>query len=83
VEALSKDVIENPNLYQHERAKRFKVTQSAKHQNTNGKTQVVMTKMRGFINFERFRTNTFFYFGNLKLFLQKYSNTQKPKSFLM
>jgi len=81
VEALSKDITENPNLYRHERAKKFNVTQSA-NENTNGKIQVVMTKMRGFINFERFKTNTLFYFGNLKLFSQKYSNTQKQKSFL-
>ncbi|CEN49353.1 conserved hypothetical protein [Capnocytophaga canimorsus] len=41
-------------------------TSSAKHENMNGKIQSVISKARGFLNFERFRINTLFYFGNLK-----------------
>jgi len=42
-------------------------TSSAKHENMNGKIQAVLAKARGFLNFERFRINALFYFGNLKL----------------
>lgn len=42
-------------------------TSSAKHENMNGKIQAVMAKARGFRNFDRFRINTLFYFGNLNL----------------
>ena len=46
-------------------------TSSALHENLNGKIQSVIAKARGFINFERFRINVLFYFGNLKLKPQK------------
>lgn len=46
-------------------------TSSAKHENLNGKIQAVMAKARGFVNFERFRINTLFYFGKLNLTPQK------------
>lgn len=46
-------------------------TSSAKHENLNGKIQSVMAKARGFVNFNRFRINALFYFGNLKLTPQK------------
>ena len=46
-------------------------TSSAMHENMNGKIQSVIAKARGFINFERFRINVLFYFGNLKLTPQK------------
>ena len=42
-------------------------TSSAKHENKNGAIQSVIAKARGFRNFERFRINTIFYFGNLNL----------------
>src|SRR5690554_2008584 len=42
-------------------------TSSAKHENKNGAIQSVIAKARGFRNFERFRINILFYFGNLKL----------------
>ncbi|HTO37174.1 MAG TPA: transposase, partial [Brumimicrobium sp.] len=42
-------------------------TSSAKHENKNGAIQSVIAKARGFRNFERFRINTLFYFGNLNL----------------
>jgi transposase len=45
-------------------------TSSAKHENMNGKIQAVIAKARGFINFDRFRINTLFYFGNLNLIPQ-------------
>jgi len=47
-------------------------TSSAKHENLNGKIQSVMAKARGFVNFDRFRINALFYFGNLKLIPQKF-----------
>lgn len=40
-------------------------TSSAKHENKNGKIQAILAKARGFLNFERFRINVLFYFGNL------------------
>jgi transposase len=43
-------------------------TTSALHENKNGKLQEIIAKGRGFINFERFRINALFYFGNLNLF---------------
>lgn len=46
-------------------------TSSSLHENMNGKIQSVIAKARGFINFERFRINVLFYFGNLKLVSQK------------
>ncbi|ATA74671.1 ISL3 family transposase [Capnocytophaga sp. H2931] len=46
-------------------------TSSGKHENMNGKIQSVISKARGFLNFERFRINTLFYFGNLKFSSQK------------
>ncbi|MCO5260136.1 MAG: transposase [Crocinitomicaceae bacterium] len=42
-------------------------TSSAKHENKNGAIQSVIAKARGFRNFERFRINALFYFGNLNL----------------
>lgn len=45
-------------------------TSSAKHENKNGSIQSVIAKARGFRNFERFRINALFYFGNLKLVSQ-------------
>jgi transposase len=42
-------------------------TSSGLHENMNGKIQSVIAKARGFRNFERFRINVLFYFGNLKL----------------
>jgi transposase len=41
-------------------------TTSAIHENNNGKLQAIIAKARGFINFNRFRINALFYFGNLK-----------------
>jgi transposase len=46
-------------------------TSSGLHENMNGKIQSVIAKARGFINFDRFRINVLFYFGNLKLTPQK------------
>jgi transposase len=40
-------------------------TTSALHENNNGKLQAIIAKARGFINFDRFRINALFYFGNL------------------
>jgi transposase len=40
-------------------------TSSAKHENKNGMIQSILAKARGFLNFERFRINVLFYFGNL------------------
>ena len=40
-------------------------TSSAKHENMNGKIQSVISKARGFLNFERFRINALFYCGKL------------------
>ena len=40
-------------------------TTSAIHENKNGKLQEIIAKGRGFLNFERFRINALFYFGNL------------------
>lgn len=42
-------------------------TDSALHENKNSFLQSIIAKARGFINFERFRINALFYFGNLKL----------------
>jgi transposase len=44
---------------------------SAKLENLNGRIQSVIAKARGFLNFDRFRINTLFYFGNLN-FSQKF-----------
>jgi transposase len=43
-------------------------TTSALHENKNSKLQSIIAKARGFINFDRFRINALFYFGNLDLF---------------
>jgi len=40
-------------------------TTSGIHENMNGRIQSVIAKARGFKNFDRFRINTLFYFGNL------------------
>ena len=40
-------------------------TDSGKHENMNGRIQAVLAKARGFNNFDRFRINVLFYFGNL------------------
>lgn len=40
-------------------------TTSAKHENLNGRIQSVLAKARGFLNFDRFKINVMFYFGNL------------------
>jgi transposase len=45
-------------------------TTSAMHENTNGKLQSIIAKARGFANFDRFRINALFYFGNLKFSLK-------------
>jgi transposase len=42
-------------------------TNSGKHENLNGRIQSVLAKARGFLNFERFKINVMFYFGNLEL----------------
>lgn len=42
-------------------------TTSGKHENLNGRIQSILAKARGFINFERFRINILFHFGNLEL----------------
>ncbi len=44
---------------------------SAKYENINRRIWSVITKARGFFNFDRFRINAFFYFGNLDLIPQK------------
>jgi transposase len=44
-------------------------TSSAKHENKNGMIQSILAKARGFRNFERFRINVLFYFGNLNFSL--------------
>jgi transposase len=41
------------------------MTDSALHENMNGRIQSVIAKARGFLNFDRFRINVLFYFGNL------------------
>jgi transposase len=41
-------------------------TTSGKHENLNGKIQSVLAKARGFLNFDRFKINVMFYFGNLR-----------------
>jgi transposase len=46
-------------------------TSSGLHENMNGRIQSVIAKARGFVNFERFRINVLFYFGNLNLLPQK------------
>jgi transposase len=40
---------------------------SGKHENLNGRIQSVLSKARGFLNFDRFKINVMFYFGNLEL----------------
>lgn len=40
-------------------------TTSAIHENNNGKLQSIIAKARGFVNFDRFRINALFYFGDL------------------
>jgi transposase len=45
---------------------------SGKHENLNGRIQSVLAKARGFANFERFRINVLFYFGNLNLLPLKF-----------
>jgi transposase len=45
-------------------------TSSGMHENINGRIQSVIAKARGFRNFDRFRINTLFYFGNLKFVSQ-------------
>ena len=47
-------------------------TTSAKHENLNGKIQSVLAKARGFLNFNRFKINVMFYFGNLNLIPLKF-----------
>ena len=41
-------------------------TDSAKHENTNGRIQAIPAKTRGFLNFDRFRFHVLFYFGKLE-----------------
>ena len=41
-------------------------TSSGLHENTNGRIQAIVAKARGFANFERFRINALFYYGNLQ-----------------
>jgi transposase len=40
---------------------------SGKHENLNGRIQAVLAKARGFSNFNRFKINVMFYFGDLEL----------------
>ena len=40
-------------------------TTSGKHENLNGRIQSVLAKARGFLNFDRFKINVMFYFGDL------------------
>jgi transposase len=47
-------------------------TNSGKHENLNGKIQSVLAKARGFLNFQRFKINVMFYFGNLQLIPLKF-----------
>lgn len=47
-------------------------TNSGKHENLNGRIQSVLAKARGFLNFERFKINVMFYFGNLELIPLKF-----------
>jgi transposase len=42
-------------------------TDSGLHENMNGRIQSVIAKARGYLNFDRFRINVLFYFGNLNL----------------
>ena len=42
-------------------------TDSAKHENMNGRIQAILAKARGFINYDRFRINVLFYFGKLNI----------------
>ena len=42
-------------------------TDSAKHENMNGRIQAILAKARGFKNFDRFKINVLFYFGKLDL----------------
>jgi len=46
-------------------------TDSAKHENVNGRIQAVLAKAKGFKNFDRFRINVLFYFGKLDVFSLK------------
>ncbi|HEU0227558.1 MAG TPA: ISL3 family transposase [Arachidicoccus soli] len=41
-------------------------TSSGLHENTNGRIQSIVARARGFANFERFRINALFYYGNLQ-----------------
>lgn len=41
-------------------------TTSAQHERINGNIQSLLAKARGFLNFERFRINVMFYFGQFK-----------------
>jgi len=41
-------------------------TTSAQHERINGNIQSLLAKARGFLNFERFRTNVMFYYGKFK-----------------
>jgi len=52
-------------------------TDSGKHENINGRIQAVLAKARGFCNFDRFRTNVLFYFGNLDLNPLKFYYSQR------
>lgn len=42
-------------------------TTSGKHENMNGRIQAVLSKARGYLNFDRFKINIMFYFGNLDI----------------
>jgi transposase len=47
-------------------------TNSDKQENLNGRIQAVLATDRGFLNFDRFKINVMFYFGNLDLVRLKF-----------
>lgn len=47
-------------------------TSSGRHENLNGRIQSILAKARGFLNFDRFKINVMFYFGNLQLLPLKF-----------
>ena len=55
--------------------------QVVESENMNGKIQAVIAKARGFLNFDRFKVNVLFYFGNLKPVTTKILLMPKINSF--
>ena len=45
-------------------------TSSGKHENMNGRIQALITKSKGYLNYERFRIHVLFHYGNLNPFPQ-------------